>query len=171
MSNIREECEMKPEWKKWIDLIYGNYPDMLTFDIDALVDKKGKEYILEVNGSSQGFAPEHGRQDLEHLRDLVVRKMEVILGEELLEKDNEAKELFKDNNNKSILEKNYNKDTEIVNLKNLVDDYKKKISYFEEKNQELSNKLNNYNNSYIRIYIIFFSIIILILGIYLIKRK
>ena len=171
MSNIREECEMKPEWKKWIDLIYENYPDMLTFDIDAIVDKKGKEYILEVNGSSQGFAPEHGRQDLEHLRDLVVRKMEVILGEELLEKDNEAKELFKENNNKSILEKNYNKDTEIVNLKNLVDDYKKKINYYEEKNQELSNKLNNYNNSHIRIYIFFLSIIILILGIYLFKRK
>ena len=171
MSNVREDCEMKPEWKKWIDLIYENYPDMLTFDIDALVDKNGKEYILEVNGSSQGFCPEHGRQDLEHLRDLVVRKMEVILGEELLDKDNEAKELFKDNNNKQILEKNYNKDTEIINLKNLVDDYKKKMDYYKAKNQEILNTLNSYNNSRIRIFIFFLSILILILCIYLFKRK
>jgi hypothetical protein len=173
MSNVREECEMKPEWKKWIDLIYENYPDMLTFDIDALVDKNGKEYILEVNGSSQGFTPEHGRQDLEHLRDLVVRKMEVILGEELLDKDNEAKELFKDNNNKQILEKNYSKDTEIINLKNLVDDYKKQMNYYKDKNQEILNTLNSYNNSRIRIriFIFFLSIMILILCIYLFKRK
>ena len=131
MSNIREECEMKPEWKKWIDLIYENYPDMLTFDIDALVDKNGKEYILEVNGSSQGFAPEHGKQDLEHLRDLVIRKMEIILGQELLNEDNEAKKLFNENENKlNIIDKNYEKDTEIINLKNLVDDLKKKFRLF-----------------------------------------
>ena len=61
---------MKPHWKKWIKLIYHTYPDKLTFDIDALVDKSEKEYILEVNGSSQGFVPEHSTQDLEHLRDL-----------------------------------------------------------------------------------------------------
>ena len=91
MTNIREDCQMKPRWKKWIDLIYKNYPDMLIFDIDALVDKNGKEYILEVNGSTQGFTPEHENQDLEHMRDLVVRKMEVILGEELLNEDNDAK--------------------------------------------------------------------------------
>ena len=135
MSNIRDECEMKPHWKKWIDLIYNTYPDMLTFDIDALVDKKGKEYILEVNGSSQGFAPEHSSQDLEHLRDLVVRKMEVILGQELLKEDNEAKVLFmKDEDKKSkILNKDYDKDTQIINLKNLVDDYKKKLASIKKK--------------------------------------
>jgi len=130
MSNIRDECEMKPHWKKWIDLIYNTYPDMLTFDIDALVDKKGNEYILEVNGSSQGFAPEHSNQDLEHLRDLVVRKLEVILGQDFLKEDNEAKVLFRKDDDKKlkILEKDYDKDTEIINLKNLVDDYKKMLA-------------------------------------------
>ena len=130
MSNIRDECEMKPHWKKWIDLIYSTYPDMLTFDIDALVDKKGNEYILEVNGSSQGFAPEHSNQDLEHLRDLVVRKLEVILGQDFLKEDNEAKVLFRKDDDKKlkILEKDYDKDTEIINLKNLVDDYKKMLA-------------------------------------------
>ena len=169
MSNIREECEMKPEWKKWVDLIYENYPDLLFFDIDALVDKNGKEYILEVNGSSQGFAPEHGNQDLEHLRDLVVRKMEIILGEDLLGEDNEAKILFKkDKKNETILEKNYEKDTEIVNLKNLVDDYKKKLEYIQNNYNNLLEKSNNNDNKKLFIFII--GIIVLILGIYLYKK-
>ena len=164
MSNIREECEMKPEWKKWIDLIYENYPDMLTFDIDALVDKNGKEYILEVNGSSQGFAPEHGKQDLEHLRDLVIRKMEIILGQELLSEDNEAKKLFNENDNKlNIIDKNYEKDTEIINLKNLVDDLKKKLDYSNEKNRQL---LKKYENGTKRIILYALSLIILLIGIF-----
>ena len=164
MSNIREECEMKPEWKKWIDLIYENYPDMLTFDIDALVDKNGKEYILEVNGSSQGFAPEHGKQDLEHLRDLVIRKMEIILGQELLNEDNEAKKLFNENENKlNIMDKNYEKDTEIINLKNLVDDLNKKLDYSNEKNRQL---LKKYQNGTKRIFLYALSLIILLIGIF-----
>ena len=169
MTNIREECEMKPEWKKWIDLIYENYPDMLTFDIDALVDKKGNEYILEVNGSSQGFAPEHGKQDLEHLRDLVVRKMEVILGQDLLDKDNEAKLLFSNNNDDKlkIVEKNYEKDTEIINLKNLVDDLKKQL---EKSNVNYNKLLSKYNNINKKIISLITSFIILLLGIYLIKK-
>ena len=164
MSNIREECEMKPEWKKWIDLIYKNYPDMLIFDIDALVDKNGKEYILEVNGSSQGFAPEHGKQDLEHLRDLVIRKMEIILGQELLSEDNEAKKLFNENDNKlNIIDKNYEKDTEIINLKNLVDDLKKKLDYSNEKSRQLLKKNENGTK---RIFLYILNLIILLIGIF-----
>ena len=175
MTNIREDCEIKPNWKKWIDLIYENYPDLLIFDIDALVDKNGKEYILEVNGSTQGLTPEHGDQDLEHMRDLVVRKMETILGEDLLNKDNETKKLFIENKNDIKIDKNDNdKDTEIINLKNLVDDYKKKLKDFESNYFEILDELNIYKNkgnkiSY-KLIIFFISIIILILGIYLFMR-
>ena len=172
MSNITEECKMEPRWKKWIDLIYETYPDMLTFDIDGIVDKKGKEYILEVNGSSQGFNPEHGKQDLEHLRDLVIRKLEVILGQDMLSQDNEAKELFKEKDDKNkILEKDYQKDTEIVNLKNLADDYKKELDLYKWKNQKLLKDINAYNNKTI-ITIILFNIgfIILFLCIYFYKK-
>ena len=145
MTNIREDCEMKPSWKKWIDLIYENYPDLLIFDIDALVDKNGKEYILEVNGSTQGLTPEHGEQDLEHMRDLVVRKMETIIGKDLLSKDNEAKKLFRENKNDININKNDNeKDTEIINLKNLVDDYKKKLKDSENNYKEVLDELNIY---------------------------
>ena len=61
--------------------------------------------------------------------------MEVILGQELLKEDNEAKVLFmKDEDKKSkILNKDYDKDTQIINLKNLVDDYKKKLASIKKK--------------------------------------
>ena len=175
MTNIREDCEMKPSWKKWIDLIYENYPDLLIFDIDALVDKNGKEYILEVNGSTQGLTPEHGEQDLEHMRDLVVRKMETIIGKDLLSKDNESKKLFRENKNDIKISKNDNeKDTEIINLKNLVDDYKKKLKDSENNYQEVLDELNIYKNKRNKIsyplIIIIFGIAILILSIYLYKR-
>jgi hypothetical protein len=176
MTNIREDCEMKPNWKKWIDLIYENYPDLLIFDIDALVDKNGKEYILEVNGSTQGFTPEHGDQDLEHLRDLVVRKMETILGEELLNKDNEAKKLFIENKNDvNIINNEDEKDTKIINLQNLVDDYKKKLKDYENNYLEILDELNTYKNKgnkiSFQLIIFVISIIILILGIYWFMRK
>ena len=175
MTNIREDCEMKPNWKKWIDLIYENYPDLLIFDIDALVDKNGKEYILEVNGSTQGLTPEHGEQDLEHMRDLVVRKIKTIIGKDLLSKDNEAKKLFRENKNDIKINKNDNeKDTEIINLKNLVDDYKKKLKDSENNYQEVLDELNIYKNKRNKIsyplIIIIFGIAILILSIYLYKR-
>ena len=172
MTNIREDCEMKPSWKKWIDLIYENYPDLLIFDIDALVDKNGKEYILEVNGSTQGLTPEHGEQDLEHMRDLVVRKMETIIGKDLLSKDNEAKKLFRENKNDIKISKNDNeKDTEIINLKNLVDDYKKKLKDSQNDYQEVLDELNIYKNkgnkiSY-QLIIIIIGIVMLILSVYL----
>ena len=61
--------------------------------------------------------------------------MEVILGQDLLKKDNEAKILFMKENDKKkeILEKDFEKDTEIINLKNLLDDYKKKFENMKKK--------------------------------------
>ena len=50
--------------------------------------------------------------------------MEVILNKDLLKSDNEAKKLFKDENKINIKDINYEKDTEIVNLKNTLDDYR-----------------------------------------------
>ena len=171
MSNIREDCEMKPEWKKWVDLIYTTYPDMLTFDIDALVDKKGKEYILEVNGSCQGFAPEHGKQDLEHLRDLVVRKMEVILNKDFLKEDNPAKKLFKDDNKINVNDIKFEKDTEIVNLKNTVDDYRIKLNNMKNKYDALDKKFKNDGNRIKNLFIFILNIIIIVLGIYIVKNR
>ena len=171
MSNIREECEMKPEWKKWVDLIYKTYPDMLIFDIDAIVDKKGKEYILEVNGCCQGFSPEHEKEDLEHLRDLVIRKMEVILNKDLLKEDNEAKKLFKEDNKIKLEEINFEKDTEIVNLKNTAYDYRIKLNNIKNKYNALEFKFKSDGNKIKNLFIFILNIIIIVLGIYIFKNR
>lgn len=61
--------------------------------------------------------------------------MEVILGQELLKEDNEAKVLFKkdDEQKLKILDKDYDKDTQIINLKNMLNDYKKKLASVKKK--------------------------------------
>ena len=84
--NVREDVELTPRWKKWVDLIVEAFPDMETFAIDALVDKDGREYILEVNGSSQGFGPEHMAEDLQHMRDLAVSRLRQLTGTETADK-------------------------------------------------------------------------------------
>ena len=136
-----------------------------------LVDKKGKEYILEVNGSSQGFAPEHGKQDLEHLRDLVVRKMEVILNKDFLKEDNPAKNLFKDDNKINVNDIKFEKDTEIVNLKNTVDDYRIKLNNMKNKYDALDKKFKNDGNRIKNLFIFILNIIIIVLGIYIVKNR
>ena len=129
MANERVEIKMEPRWKKWIDLVYEAYPDMLTFDIDAIVDKNGKEYILEINGSAQGFSPEHGEQDLEHMRQLCIWKLEEVTGVEI-SPNSLDKELFRTQMKKTEInipekENDNGKETEIVNLKNQIEDLKK----------------------------------------------
>jgi hypothetical protein len=141
MASEREDVEMKSNWKKWLDLIYHKYPDMLSFDIDALVDKKGNEYILEINGSCQGFAPEHGDQDLIHMRNLCMRKMESICNIEILEeKDDEMKKLFNDKIDIKEI-KDDEKEIKIINLKNYCSDLQKELNY-------VKNKLNEIKKNY-----------------------
>ena len=91
MTNVREDSEMTPRWKRWVDLIRLHFPDMMTFAVDAIVDTNGNEYILEVNGSSQGFTPEHDTEDLIHMRNLCIMKIEEVTGKKILKDENEEK--------------------------------------------------------------------------------
>ena len=181
MANEREDVEMKSNWKKWIDLIYKKYPDMLTFDIDALVDKKGNEYILEVNGSCQGFAPEHGDQDLIHLRNLCLRKLESISGIEILEeKDDDMNNLFKEKIIENVINED-EKETKIVNLKNLCSNLEKELNGVKRElyqMKEVNNLLKKERNQkkysiiiYIMIGFIIHFIIIIIYKIFFEKNK
>lgn len=174
MTNVREDCEMSINYKKWVDLIYKNYPDMEIFDIDALVDKNGKEYILEVNGSTQGFSPEHGDQDLEYMKNFVLRKLELICGIDILDEGNEMKLYFK--KDKVVELSDEEKDVKIVNLKNEVSDLEKKCRGFEEKYENLKKEIMEEkkfnlcdildNKKWI---VVFISVVVLIIGIGLIK--
>ncbi|KAH0794310.1 Synapsin, ATP binding domain containing protein [Histomonas meleagridis] len=110
---IIEDIDMTPRWKKWVDLIFESYPDMETFAIDAIVDKEGKEYILEVNGSSHGLVPDHFEEDTNHLKDLVVSRIREIIG-----KKNESSKKVEDESDA---------DTKIINLSNKIEEMEVKI--------------------------------------------
>ena len=99
------------------------------------------------------------------MRDLVVRKLEVSLNFNILEENNEAKALFKEENKINIKDINYEKDTEINNLKNLVDDYKVELDNIELKYNKLKKKyMANNNNKIKNIFIIILNIVIIILA-------
>lgn len=55
-----EVVEMTDRWRRWAD---------------AASEIIGKEYILEVNGTSSGLAPDFDTEDNEHIRDLVLERM------------------------------------------------------------------------------------------------
>ena len=66
---------------------------------------------------------------------------------------------------------NYLQDTEIVNLKNLVDDYKCKLDNSESKYNRLIAKYKNNRSNKKNLYIFFLNLIIIILGVYIYRNR
>ncbi|OHT07008.1 Synapsin, ATP binding domain containing protein [Tritrichomonas foetus] len=150
MASERQEIDMTPKYKKWVDLIVQHFPDMETFCIDAIVDKNGREYILEVNGSAQGFAPEHGIEDLQHLTQLVVRRVKEITEQsnnEIIDESNEA------------LEKE-DKDVQIINLKNKIEHLQRIIKNSQKITDNVQTDSPPKRKSYSNVFIVVFIILI-----------
>ena len=76
LPNVRMDIEVTPKYRSWVEEIRKEFPDMESFSIDTIIAKDGNEYILETNGSAQGFAPEHKDEALAKLRDLIVMKLQ-----------------------------------------------------------------------------------------------
>lgn len=69
---------MAERYKLLVGTIKYEYKYMDTFAIDAIVDINGKEFILEVNGSSHGIASDHCIEELEQLRNLFILRLNEI---------------------------------------------------------------------------------------------
>ncbi|KAK8842389.1 Asparaginyl-tRNA synthetase, cytoplasmic (Asparagine--tRNA ligase) (AsnRS) [Tritrichomonas musculus] len=126
--NIRENVEMNQTYKMWVDEVRKAIPGMDCFAIDAIVDKEGNHFILEVNGSSQGFVPEQQEECLEQLKKLVISKVDDIVNKKKDTVDN--KPCFDDD----LTIKNLNLSNEIRDLmiqnkdqKLMIDSLKKKL--------------------------------------------
>ena len=100
-----------------------------------------------------------------------MRKMEIILKKDLLNENNDAKNLFKEEKKININEINYLQETEIVNLKNLVDDYKCKLGNSEIKYNKLLGKYKNDRSNKKNLIIFFLNLIIIILGVYIYRNR
>ena len=162
--NIREEVEMNAVYKMWIDEVRKEIPGMLCFAIDAIVDKKGKHYILEVNGSSQGFTPEHKEESLLMLKKLVISRLNEIQGENAVKKNDE---LHLDD---ELALKKLNLENEIRDLKVQNDQQNREIELLKRKLALKYSPKNTVRVPYIEI-IISFVIIIAIIFVYFYMNK
>jgi len=76
-SSHVEEIEVKPEYKFWADEAAKMFGGLDILTVDAIHNiKDGKEYIMEVNGTSTGLLPGRQAEDDAHIRDLVLSKIE-----------------------------------------------------------------------------------------------
>jgi len=75
MSMI-EDIEMTPKYQKWIDECAQMFGGLDICGLDFLHSKvDDKEYILELNDTAIGLVHEHEREDMAHMRDLVLLRM------------------------------------------------------------------------------------------------
>jgi len=91
----------------WVDEVKKIYDTFDIFSIDVIHTEDDQEYILEVNDSSIGLGPSHEKEDLNYIKDLVLKNMKESF---------HIKEI-------EIIEKK-DKDVEILNLKNYLNEYK-----------------------------------------------
>ena len=134
IPNIIEDIDMTPKYKMWVDEIRKEMPEMDVFCIDTIVDKEGNEYILEVNGSTQGFDRNHETESLEKLAQLIMIKLNFLQNE-------------KPQNDNPVVDSD--KDLEILNLRNDVNfiqnelsDTMESVNRLKSVNLQLRNQLN-----------------------------
>ena len=73
---LLNEVDLEPRWKIWADVAASMFGGLDILTVDAIVEKgTGKEYILEVNGTSSGLHPDYSEEDNKHIRDLVIEKI------------------------------------------------------------------------------------------------
>lgn len=71
-----EHVEVEERWRLWADSAADMFGGLDILTVDAIVEQgTGKEYILEVNGTSSGLAPDYADEDNAHIRDLVLERM------------------------------------------------------------------------------------------------
>mmetsp|Transcript_14775 Transcript_14775/g.31824 ORF Transcript_14775/g.31824 Transcript_14775/m.31824 type:complete len:338 (+) Transcript_14775:60-1073(+) len=73
---LLDEVVLEPRWKIWADEAAAMFGGLEILTVDAIVEEgTGKEYILEVNGTSSGLHPDCAEEDNNHIRDVVLEKM------------------------------------------------------------------------------------------------
>lgn len=154
-SNIREDIEFTPKYKMWVDEIRKEFPDIDTFCIDTIIAKDGKEYILEMNGSAQGFAPEHCDEEHTKLCELVISKLQ---NKELLHRE-------------AIIESDSS--LEILNLKNKISSLENDLEKAKLKNDNLQqqpvNKVKPKSNHEKPLYFIILTLLVLCIAQFIFK--
>ena len=75
-TSIVETVPTEPRYAAWANAAAQMFGGLDICTVDVLCDEQGKEWILEVNGTSSGLCPEHEDADNRDIRDLIVRKLD-----------------------------------------------------------------------------------------------
>ena len=70
-----EEVALEDRWRIWADEAAALFGGLDICTVDALVEASGREWILEVNGTSSGLFSDRAAEDNLHIRDLVLARM------------------------------------------------------------------------------------------------
>jgi len=71
-----EEVPCEQRWKLWADSAAGIFGGLDILTVDAIVEQgTGKEFIIEVNGTSSGLHPDFATEDNAHIAELVLSRM------------------------------------------------------------------------------------------------
>jgi len=75
-TSIVEELEVTPKYRRWAEEAGKMFGGLDICTVDAIHEAStGKEFILEVNGTSSGLAPDMAAEDNLHIREVVLEKM------------------------------------------------------------------------------------------------
>eukprot|EP01012_Entosiphon_sulcatum_P024720 TRINITY_DN2994_c0_g1_i1.p1 TRINITY_DN2994_c0_g1~~TRINITY_DN2994_c0_g1_i1.p1 ORF type:complete len:356 (-),score=75.16 TRINITY_DN2994_c0_g1_i1:12-1079(-) len=77
-SSHLEEIPITDVYRRWVDESSKMFGGLDILTVDALHCRDGKEYILEVNGTSSGLGPEASEEDNFHIRELVLEKLNAL---------------------------------------------------------------------------------------------
>jgi synapsin len=75
-----EEIEVTPMFRRWADEASQLFGGLDICTVDAIHDSKtDRDVIMEVNGTSSGLSPEVSEEDHQHIKELVLEKMNALL--------------------------------------------------------------------------------------------
>jgi glutathione synthase/RimK-type ligase-like ATP-grasp enzyme len=81
-TSVMDEEEIQERWRRWADAAAEMFGGLDILTVDAIVEEgTGREYILEVNGTSSGLHPDRAAEDNGHIRDLLLEKMNAMFGQ------------------------------------------------------------------------------------------
>lgn len=77
---MMEELECSDRWRAWADAAAEMFGGLDILTVDAIVEEgTGRELILEVNGTSSGLHPDKAAEDNQHIKELLLVRMDEAL--------------------------------------------------------------------------------------------
>jgi len=74
-TSVIEPLELTEQYRQWADEAAAMFGGLDILSVDAIHTSSGQEYILEVNGTSTGFLPDHQEEDMCHVAQVMLHKM------------------------------------------------------------------------------------------------